>query len=211
MKVLLVDDHLVVLKGLKIYLETNSAIDIVDVATDGREALDKTRLHQPEVVLMDILMPGMDGIEATRSIKEEFPDIKVIILTSSNDKAHIIPAIRAGASGYQLKEADPGVLEETIEAVMEGKRKLHPEVADRLMIHVSTDKDEKSSYDELTKRERVILEHITYGESNKEIAANLFITEKTVKTHVTNILSKMEVHDRTQAAIHALKNGWFES
>lgn len=211
MKVLLVDDHLVVLKGLRIYLETNPDIDIVDVATDGREALDKTRQHHPEVVLMDILMPGMDGIEATKLIKGEYPEIKIIMLTSSSDKKHIIPAIRAGASGYQLKEADPSVLVETIEAVTAGERKLHPEVADRLMTHVSNDEDEKPSYDELTKRERVILEHVTHGESNKEIAANLFITEKTVKTHITNILSKMEVHDRTQAAIHALKNEWFES
>lgn len=211
MKVLLVDDHLVVLKGLRIYLETSPDIDIVDVATDGREALEKTRLHQPDVVMMDILMPGMDGIEATRLIKEEYPGIKIIMLTSSSDKKHIIPAIRAGASGYQLKEADPHILVETIEAVTAGERKLHPEVADRLMTHVSTDEYEKTSYDELTKRERTILEHVTYGESNKEIAANLFITEKTVKTHITNILSKMEVHDRTQAAIHALKNEWFES
>lgn len=210
MKVLLVDDHLVVLKGLRIYLETNPDIDIVDVATDGREALNKTRQHDPEVVLMDILMPGMDGIEATKLIKGEYPEIKIIMLTSSSDKKHIIPAIRAGASGYQLKEADPSVLVDTIEAVTAGERKLHPEVADRLMTHVSTDEDEKPSYDELTKRERVILEHVTHGESNKEIAANLFITEKTVKTHITNILSKMEVHDRTQAAIHALKNEWFE-
>lgn len=210
MKVLLVDDHLVVLKGLRIYLETNPDIDIVDVATDGREALNKTRQHDPEVVLMDILMPGTDGIEATKLIKGEYPEIKIIMLTSSSDKKHIIPAIRAGASGYQLKEADPSVLVDTIEAVTAGERKLHPEVADRLMTHVSTDEDEKPSYDELTKRERVILEHVTHGESNKEIAANLFITEKTVKTHITNILSKMEVHDRTQAAIHALKNEWFE-
>lgn len=211
MKVLLVDDHLVVLKGLRIFLETNSDIEIVDVATDGHDALDKARNYEPDVILMDILMPGIDGIEATEIIKKEYPETKIIILTSSAEKAHIIPAVRAGASGYQLKEVDPSVIEETIEVVMGGDTKLHPQVADTLMTYVSNDNDDHPQYDELTHRESVILEHITYGQSNKEIAAELFTTEKTVKTHITHILSKMEVHDRTQAAIYALKNNWFEN
>lgn len=210
MKVLLVDDHLVVLKGLRIFLETNPNMEIVDVATGGREALEKTKIHEPDVILMDIIMPEVDGIETTKRIKEKYPDVKIIMLTSSADKEHVIPAIRAGASGYQLKEVDPEVLEETIDVVMGGETKLHPQVADKLMTHFTNNENDISTYEELTERERGVLEHITFGQSNKEIADTLFITEKTVKTHVTNILGKMEVHDRTQAAIHALKNKWFE-
>lgn len=210
MKVLLVDDHQVVLKGLRTYLETNPNMEVVDIATGGREALEKAKIHEPDVILMDIIMPEMDGIETTKRIKEAHPDIKIVMLTSSSDKKHVIPAIRAGASGYQIKEVDPEVLVETIDVVMGGETKLHPRVADKLMTHVTNDENDTSAYDELTERERGVLQHITYGQSNKEIADALFIAEKTVKTHVTNILGKMEVHDRTQAAIHALKNKWFE-
>ncbi|MFD1067944.1 response regulator [Oceanobacillus locisalsi] len=210
MKVLLVDDHLVVLKGLRFFLQTRPDIDIVGEAQDGKEALQQVEKLQPNIVLMDVIMPNMDGIEATRQIKADYPNVKVVILTSSSDKDHVIPAIRAGASGYQLKDVDPNILEETLIAVMDGGTSLHPQISSYLMVHVSKEDENQSSYYELTPRERVVLEHITYGESNKEIAAALYITEKTVKTHITSILGKMEAQDRTQAAIHALKHKWFE-
>lgn len=210
MKVLLVDDHLVVLKGLRVFLGTRPNIEIVGEARDGEEALQQiARLH-PDVVLMDVMMPKLNGIEATEQIKEAFPDVKVIILTSSADKDHVVSAIRAGADGYQLKDVDPSLLEKTILAIMDGEISLHPQVSRQLMTHVAKADERNSSYYELTPRERVILKHITYGQSNKEIAAELHIAEKTVKTHISNILGKLELQDRTQAAIHALKNHWFE-
>ncbi|SDC32756.1 two component transcriptional regulator, LuxR family [Melghirimyces thermohalophilus] len=210
MNVLLVDDHPVVLKGLRFFLQTRPNIHIVGEAQNGEEALQQVEKCQPDVVLMDVLMPNMDGIEATRRIKEKHPHVQVIILTSSSDKDHVLPAIRAGASGYQLKDVDPRLLEETLNAVMSGETSLHPQISNQLMTHVARGEEQHSSYHDLTPRERIILEHITHGQSNKEIAAELHITEKTVKTHITNILGKMGVQDRTQAAIHALKHHWFE-
>lgn len=211
MKVLLVDDHLVVLKGLRFFLQTRPDIEIVGEAQDGEEALQQVEKLQPDIVLMDVIMPKMNGIEATKKIKEDYPHVHVMILTSSSDKDHVVPAIRAGASGYQLKDVDPGILEETMIAIMGGGTALHPQVSSQLMTHVAKDEEHNASYHSLTAREREVLKHITYGQSNKEMAADLHITEKTVKTHITSILGKMEVQDRTQAAIHALKHQWFEN
>ncbi|MBB6451400.1 DNA-binding NarL/FixJ family response regulator [Geomicrobium halophilum] len=211
MKVLLVDDHLVVLKGLRFFLQKRPDIEIVGEAQDGKEALQQVEQLQPDIVLMDVIMPNMDGIEATQHIKTQHPDIHVIILTSSSDRDHVLPAIRAGASGYQLKDVDPSFLEEAMIAVMGGERTLHSQVSNQLMTHVAKADEHDARFHALTPRERDILKHITYGQSNKEIAAELHITEKTVKTHITSILGKMEVQDRTQAAIHALKHRWFET
>ncbi|QQK81978.1 response regulator transcription factor [Salicibibacter cibi] len=211
LKVLLVDDHLVVLKGLRFFLQTRPEIDIVGEAQDGEEALQKVEEFQPDIVLMDVIMPKMDGIEATKRIKADDPNVKVIILTSSSDKDHVLPAIRAGASGYQLKDVDPSLLEEAMIAVMGGETSLHPQVSNQLMTHVAKADEHDGRFHALTPRERDILKHITYGQSNREMAAELHITEKTVKTHMTSILGKMEVQDRTQAAIHALKHRWFET
>jgi DNA-binding NarL/FixJ family response regulator len=160
---------------------------------------------------MDVIMPNMDGIEATKRIKAGYPGIHVIILTSSSDRDHVLPAIRAGASGYQLKDVDPSLLEETMIAVMGGGTSLHPQISNQLMTHVAASDEHVVGYYALTPRELEVLKHITYGQSNKEMAAELHITEKTVKTHITSILGKMEVQDRTQAAIHALKHRWFET
>ena len=211
MKVLLVDDHLVVLKGLRFFLQSRPGIEIVGEARDGEEALQQVETLQPDIILMDVKMPKMNGIEATQRIKAEYPQIHVIILTSFSDKDHVLPAIRAGASGYQLKDVDPAILEETMIAVMSGGTALHPQVSRQLMTHVAETEEHHASYHSLSPREREILKHITYGQSNKEIAAELHITEKTVKTHITSILGKMQVQDRTQAAIYALKHRWFES
>ncbi|QQK76954.1 response regulator transcription factor [Salicibibacter cibarius] len=210
MKILLVDDHLVVLKGLRFFLQTRPDLDIVGEAQDGKEALRQVEKLQPDIVLMDVIMPNMDGIEATKHIKAQHPSIHVIILTSSSDRDHVLPAIRAGASGYQLKDVDPSLLEEAMIAVMGGKTSLHPQISNQLMTHVAKGDEYDAGFHALTLRERDILKHITYGQSNKEMAAVLHISEKTVKTHITSILGKMEVQDRTQAAIHALKHRWFE-
>ncbi len=210
-KVLLVDDHLVVLRGLDYFLQTKPHIEIVGQAKDGIEALQKVRELNPDVVLMDVKMPKMDGIEATRRIKRAHPHVKVLVLTSFSDQDSVIPALKAGAIGYQLKDVDPDVLVETIEAVMKGNRTLHPQVTHQLISHISSEGNERMDRDVLTPREKEVLHQITMGYSNKEIAVHLHISEKTVKTHITSILKKLELQDRTQAAIFALQNNFFNT
>lgn len=159
-------------------------------------------------------MPEMDGIEATKKIKAFDPNIKVIMLTSFSDQDHVLPALRAGAEGYQLKDIEPDELVHTIQSACRGEKLLHPQATQQLLAEVTNDQgtDEKEpELDQLTPRERDVLYQITRGKSNKEISSELYITEKTVKTHVSSILSKLGLHDRTQAAIHAMKNGWFEN
>lgn len=209
-RVLLVDDHLVVLKGLRFFLQTQSKIEIVGQAQNGKEALHQVEQLQPDIVLMDLIMPEMDGIEATKHITANHPKVKVIILTSFSDRDSVLPAIKAGAIGYQLKDVEPDVLVEAIMSAVNGHKTLHPQVTNQLMAHLSTDAEDKKSIAVLTPRERLVLYQITLGRSNKEIAAELHITEKTVKTHITHILGKMELQDRTQAALYAIKNNWFD-
>lgn len=210
-KLLLVDDHQVVIDGLKYYFQTRANIEIVGHALNGEEALRQVKQFQPDVVLMDIMMPVMNGIEATRRIAQDYPHVKVIILTSFSDRDSVLPAIKAGAIGYQLKDVDPDILMETILAVMGGNRMIHPKVADKLMTLVASEQEAEMRLNDLTNKEKEVLYHITQGKSNKEIAADLQITEQTVKTHITKILAKMEVQDRTQAALYALRNRWFDS
>jgi DNA-binding NarL/FixJ family response regulator len=209
-KVLIVDDHLVVLKGLCYFLQTQPMIEVVDQARNGKEAVQKVEELAPDIVLMDVIMPEMDGIEATKLITANHPDVKVIILTSFSDRDSVLPALKAGAIGYQLKDVEPHVLIETIVAAMDGKRTVHPEVTNQLIAHLSSDTAIEKGIAILTPRERSVLHQITLGKSNKEIASELTITEKTVKTHITHILAKLEVQDRTQAALHAMKQRWFE-
>lgn len=206
-RVLLVDDHLVVLKGLRFFLQTRSHIQVVDQAMNGREAIEKVKQLKPDVVLMDLIMPEMNGIEATREIKQIDPSVKIIVLTSFADKDSVLPAIKAGAIGYQLKDVDPEVLVETIEAAMDGNRTLHPQVTNHLIEQMAAGDGKEKSL--LTPREQNVLEQITLGKNNKEIAEELYISEKTVKTHITHILSKMELQDRTQAAVYAIRHHWF--
>jgi DNA-binding NarL/FixJ family response regulator len=213
-KVLLVDDHLMVLRGLRFFLGTQPDIEIVGEANNGKEALEKVETLNPDIVLMDLIMPVMDGIEATKNIKENFPEVKVIMLTSFSDQDHVLPALRAGAEGYQLKDIEPDELVKTIKGAYQGQKQLHPQATSQLLSHVTTDETKKAGdaeFGQLTPREKDVLEQIALGKSNKEIASDLFITEKTVKTHVSSILSKLGIHDRTQAAILAMKNGWFKS
>ena len=205
------DDHLVVLRGLHYFLEVHQEFEIVGHAYNGAEALQKVEQLQPHVVLMDIKMPVMNGIEATKRIAKLYPEVKIIMLTSFSDRDSVIQAIREGAVGYQLKDVEPKVLAETILAAMQGNRTFHPEVTNQLVLKVTEETDSKKGFEQLTPKEREVLYHITLGQSNKEIADELFISEKTVKTHITSILGKLELQDRTKAAVHALRNRWFES
>ncbi|SFS65785.1 response regulator [Marininema halotolerans] len=211
MKLVLVDDHPMVLKGLRLFLQMQEDMEIVGEASNGQEAITLVRTVQPDVVLMDLMMPVMDGIEATRQIHESLPEVKIIVLTSFADQDHVIPAIRAGAVGYQLKEIEADELAETIRAAYRGMTQLHPKAAGLLVNQFVTGETNGNgvSVESLTPREQDVLKEITTGKSNKEIAAELVIAEKTVKTHVSSILAKLALSDRTQAAVYAMKKGWF--
>ncbi|MGR6002787.1 response regulator [Bacillus cereus] len=210
-KVLLVDDHTVVLKGLAFFLSTQEDLELVGEANNGKEALVKVGETNPDVILMDLYMPEMDGVEATAYIKKEYPNVKVIVLTSFSDQAHVLPALRAGASGYILKDVEPDQLVEAIRSAYKGNIQLHPDIANALLSQTLPveEKEEESSIqvDVLTARENEVLRLLAKGMSNKEIASVLVITEKTVKAHVSSILSKLNLSDRTQAALYAVKNG----
>ncbi|MBG9589773.1 response regulator [Cytobacillus firmus] len=211
-KVLIADDHHVVRRGLVFFLKTQPEIEIIGEAKNGHEAVEMMQTLQPDVVLMDLDMPVMNGIEATRQIKLNYPDVKIMILTSFSDQDHVIPAIEAGASGYQLKDIEPDILVQAIIQLMKGENQLHPKATSHLLTHLTNkNSTERQPLEELTKRELEVLREIAKGKSNKEIASSLFITEKTVKTHVSNLLSKLELADRTQAALYAVRHGIAET
>lgn len=206
-KILIADDHHVVRRGLVFFLKTQELIEVVGEAGNGKEAVDLARNLNPDLILMDLIMPEMDGIQATRIIKAEKPEVKILMLTSFADQEHVIPAIEAGASGYQLKDIQPDELVASIRKIMSGEDQLHPRATSLVLKHLSgNNRQERKPLDELTKREMEVLKEIASGKSNKEIATSLFITEKTVKTHVSNVLAKLELADRTQAALFAVRN-----
>jgi DNA-binding NarL/FixJ family response regulator len=205
-KILIADDHHVVRRGLVFFLKTQKYIEVVGEAGNGKEAVELARNLNPDLILMDLIMPEMDGIQATRIIKGEKPEIKILMLTSFADQEHVIPAIEAGASGYQLKDIQPDELVASIRKIMSGEDQLHPRATTLVLKHLSSNRRERKPLDELTKREMEVLKEIASGKSNKEIATSLFITEKTVKTHVSNVLAKLELADRTQAALFAVRN-----
>lgn len=218
-KILLVDDHAVVLRGLHFFLATQKDFTIVGEAHNGKEALETVAACQPDVVLMDLVMPEMDGIEATAHIRKHHPAVKVLVLTSFNDQDYVLPALQAGASGYLLKDMKPDQIVESIRSALSGNIQLHPDVTQKLMAQMSTQmplavpEENKAStssqtlLENITKREREVLILIAQGMSNKEIASVLVIAEKTVKTHVSSILAKLNLADRTQAALFAVKYG----
>ena len=206
-KIMLVDDHAVVREGLRTYLDLEDHLTIVGEAANGREAVDKARVLRPDVVLMDLLMPEMDGITATKAIKDSVPDTKIIVLTSFQDDEHIMPAIEAGATGYLLKDVSAPELVKAIEGAFQGQAQLHPEVARKLMEQVRQPRRRHDPAEDLTPRERDVLGLIASGMSNKEIARELVMTERTVKGHVSNILGKLGLQDRTQAALYAVRHG----
>ncbi len=205
-RVLVVDDHAVVREGLRNFLCMLPGIDLVGEAGSGAEALALAPKTRPQVVLMDLVMPQMDGIEATRRFKELHPEVKVIVLTSFADDDKLFPALRAGAVAYLLKDVGPHELADTIKAAARGEVRLGAEVTRRLVTGLADGAERQPELD-LTERELEVLRCIARGRSNKEIGVDLCISEKTVKTHVGNILDKLGLADRTQAALYAVKRG----
>ncbi|MEJ2707219.1 MAG: response regulator transcription factor [Anaerolineales bacterium] len=202
-QVLLVDDHRVVRQGLRMFLSLDPEIEVVGEAANGEQALEQVAKLQPDVVLMDLLMPVMDGIEATKKIRKKFPDTEVIALTSVLEDASVVGAVRAGAIGYLLKDTDADELCQAIKSAAAGQVQLDPKAAARLMREIRA----PESPEKLTDREVEVLRLVAVGKANKEIANELFISETTVKTHVSNILMKLGVPSRTQAALYAVRVG----
>lgn len=206
--ILLVDDHSMIRLGLRAYFATLPDIEVVAEATSGTEAVAQAARHAPDVALMDLMMPEMDGVEATRQLKGTSPRTQVIVLTSYHDDEHIFPAIRAGALSYLLKDVDPDELADAVRKAHAGEAVLNPRVAARVVREMRGERTEMfNPFTELTDREMEVLRLIADGMSNGDIAAELVISEKTVKSHVTNILSKLHLADRTQAAVYAWREG----
>jgi DNA-binding NarL/FixJ family response regulator len=215
-RVLLADDHAIVRQGLRTFLEVQDDMEVVGEAANGAEAVEMSNRLKPDVVLLDLVMPQMDGITATEQIVAANPQARVIILTSFGEDSKIFPAIRAGALGYLLKDIPPNDLVKAVREAYQGKVQLNPDVARKLMLAVASPEQPAPAQpapaqpvdpDALTARERDVLGQIALGLNNREIAAKMMISEKTVKTHVSNILAKLRLDDRTQAAIYAIKHG----
>ena len=206
-RVLIADDHAIVRKGLRALLATEPGIEVVAEAEDGNEAVALVGRAQPDVVLMDLVMPGTDGLEATRSILEARPKTRILVLTSFDGDDKVFPAIKAGALGYLLKDTGPDQLIRAIQQVHRGESSLHPTVARKLLREVSRPSNRATEPDPLTQRELEVLRLVASGWSNREVADYLHISEATVRTHVSNILSKLNLCSRTQAALYALREG----
>ncbi len=204
--VLIADDHPVVRQGLRTFLELQDDIEVVGEAADGEEAAVSVQRLLPDVVLMDLVMPRLDGIEAIRRIRTASPSTKVIVLTSFAEDEKVFPSVKAGAAGYLLKDVQPQKLVEAIRTVHRGEALLHPAIAAKLMQEYAQAPPRRAG-ESLTERELEVLRLVARGMSNKEIADSLVLSEKTVKTHVSNILQKLHLADRTQAALYAVKQG----
>ena len=206
--VLVVDDHALVRSGIRGYLETQPDLQVIGEAASGAEAVRAAADLVPDVVLMDLLMPEMDGVEATRRLCQVSPHSQVVVLTSYHDDEHVFPAIKAGARSYLLKDIGPAELADAVRAAARGEAVIHPRVAARLMQELRQGKGEGANpFAELSEREQEVLRLIAEGLSNADIAARLVVSEKTVKGHVSNILSKLHLADRTQAAVFAWRQG----
>ncbi len=205
---ILVDDHEVVRKGIRAYLDTLSDFRVVAEAASGEEAVPLVAEHIPDVVLMDLILPCMDGIETTRQIKKVSPRTQVVVLTSYHEDAHIFPALKAGAISYILKDMKMEKLVEALRRAVQGEVTLHPRVAARVLQNMRGENtDDQPLFTELTERELDVLKRIANGLTNSQIAEQLVISENTVKGHVSNILSKLHLADRTQAAAYAWQRG----
>jgi NarL family two-component system response regulator LiaR len=206
--VILVDDHEVVRQGVRAFLEAQAEFAVVGEAATGAAAVKLVEEYIPDVVLMDLVMPGMDGVEATRQVKSKSPRTQIVVLTSYHEDEHIFPALQAGALSYILKDVKMEELAEAVRKAARGEAALHPRVAARVIqeLHGSR-QDEVNPFTELTKREMEVLKLIANGFSNSDIAGQLVISEHTVKGHVSNILSKLHLVDRTQAAVYAWQKG----
>jgi len=208
-RILIADDHAIVRKGLKALLATEKDMTVAGEAGDGAEAVDKAAELEPDVILMDIVMPEMDGIEATRRITARRPEARVLVLTSFAADDKVFPAVKAGALGYLLKDSSPEQLLEAIRQVYRGEPSLEPSIARKVLQELSNPGGAggKPTTDPLTERELEVLRLIAQGLSNKEIASRIFVAEWTVRSHVSNILGKLHLASRTQAALYALRSG----
>ncbi len=221
-KIIIIDDHQLFREGVKRILAMENNFEVVAEGDDGSKALQLVQQYQPDVILMDINMPKVNGMEATRELIEKYPDIKVLILSIHDDESYVTHVLKSGASGYLLKEMDADSLIEAVKVVADGGAYIHPKVTHNLINEyrrLATDKTQEGEigFREvefrrplhiLTRRECEVLQLMTDGKSNRAIGEILFISEKTVKNHVSNILQKMNVNDRTQAVVEAIKNGW---
>ncbi len=210
-RVMLVDDHGMVREGLKYYLEVEEDIEVVGEAADGRAAATLAGSLKPDVILMDLIMPGTDGVEGTRLCLEASPGSKVVVLTSKAEDDLVLPAVRAGALSYLLKDVSASDLAVAIRGAASGNPTLHPMAASKMMHQVQEDREEQEGRLRISPREMEVLRLIARGFGNKKIAEELFISERTVKTHVTHLLEKLDLHDRTQLAIYAINNKLVES
>jgi DNA-binding NarL/FixJ family response regulator len=206
-RVLIVDDHAVVREGLRAFLALQDGLEVAGEACDGEEAIERATELRPDVILMDLVMPKLDGVGAMRELRIQAPASRVIVLTSFLDDDRLLPAIQAGAAGYLLKNAEPAEIARAVHAAHAGETIIDPTVASRLVRAIADGARPVTEADRLTRREHEVLELITRGRSNKRIALELGISEKTVKTHVGHLLAKLGVSDRTQAALLAVQHG----
>ncbi|WP_155591949.1 response regulator transcription factor [Lysinibacillus cavernae] len=220
-KIIIVDDHQLFREGVKRILDFEDSFDVVAEGDDGTDVVTLYTDNEPDVVLMDINMPGKNGVEATAELINEYPDAKVIMLSIHDDETYVTHALKSGALGYMLKEMDADEIVEAIKVVANGGSYLHPKVTKNLVAEFKrlSEHENKGNFHQteirrpfhlLTKRECEVLQLLTDGQSNRTIGETLFISEKTVKNHVSSILQKMNVNDRTQAVVTAIKNGWVE-
>jgi NarL family two-component system response regulator LiaR len=206
--IIVADDHEVVRQGLRAYLESQPDFAVVGEASSGCEALAAATRLQPQVLLMDLIMPGMDGVEATQQVREACPHTQVVVLTSYHEDEHIFPALRAGAVAYLLKDVPMAELAEALRRAARGETTLDPHVASRLIRNIDGGGNHgRNPFTDLTERELDVLKLIAHGMNNGEIAARLYLSEHTVKGHVSNILGKLGLADRTQAAVYAWQHG----
>ena len=208
MSILIVDDHEVVRNGIRAYLETLPEFNVVGEAASGEDAISLVTELIPDIVLLDLIMPGMDGVEATRRIKQISPRTQVVVLTSYHEDVHIFPALKAGAIAYILKDMKMDKLVEVLHRALQGEVTLHPRVAARVLENIrGENSEEQALFTDLTDRELDVLKLIANGMTNSQIAEKLVISENTVKGHVSNILSKLHLADRTQVAVYAWQSG----
>jgi NarL family two-component system response regulator LiaR len=206
-RVLVVDDHGIVRRGIQALLATEEGIEVVGEAEDGGQALERIRELRPDVILLDLLMPRMDGIQVTEQVMAEDPQARILVLTSFAADDKVFPAIKAGALGYLLKDTGPEALVRAIRQVHRGESSLSPAVARKVLQELSRPSDRPPTAEPLTEREVEVLQVVAQGRSNQEIAEELVISEATVRTHVSNILGKLHLASRTQAALYALREG----
>lgn len=207
LRILIVDDHTIVRDGLQALISAEATMEVVGVGADGVEAVEKARQLKPDVILLDLLMPRKDGVQATAEIRKENPAARILILTSYAEDHQVFSAIKAGAMGYLMKDTSAEELIQAIRDVAENRPALQPAIARKLMRDIQQQDGEAQSDNSLTEREIEILQMVAKGLTNQQIADTLFLSERTVRTHITNILAKLRLDNRTQAALYALKEG----